>query len=280
MSIMDKPAGDFVKYHRSLLDWEWYHDLPVRVLFLHLMLDVNWKPGRFEGHDIPPGSVPTSIDKLSAKSGLTRQSVRTALEKLKSTGEITIQATSRFSVVTLANWEKYQSSGKQSTRQSTQQSTGVQHASNTRSTSIEEGNKERREEQKERVALSFPSWSGEPFKIAWERWRVYKAEKGDRYKPVGEQAALSKIAKEYTNDSDFITAMEHSMGNGWKGIFKPHNAPVLKINGGMTREEAEAEMTAIRIAHGRDPVMGWVGDEECSRALLIYRGVIKERKAV
>lgn len=54
---------------------------------------------------------------------------------------------------------------------------------------------------------------------------------------------------------------------------------VLNINGGMTREEAEAEMTAIRIKNGRDPVMGRVDDEECSRALLIYRGVIKEPKA-
>ena len=54
---------------------------------------------------------------------------------------------------------------------------------------------------------------------------------------------------------------------------------VLNIGGGMTREEAEAEMTAIRIKHGRDPVMGSVDDEECSRALLVYRGVIKEPKS-
>lgn len=54
---------------------------------------------------------------------------------------------------------------------------------------------------------------------------------------------------------------------------------LLNIGGGMTREEAEAEMTAIRIKHGRDPVMGSVDDEECSRALLVYRGVIKEPKS-
>lgn len=56
-------------------------------------------------------------------------------------------------------------------------------------------------------------------------------------------------------------------------------SPVPNIGGGMTREEAEAEMTAIRIKHGRDPVMGSVDDEECSRALLVYRGVIKEPKS-
>lgn len=147
MRVMDKPIGDFVKLHRSLLEWEWYHDLPVRVLFLHLMLEVNWKPGRFEGHDIPPGSVPTSTDKLAAKSGLTRQSVRTALDKLKSTNEITIQATKRFSIVTLANWANYQHDGKKATSRTTHRATGGQHVSNTQATTIEEGKKERRKEE-------------------------------------------------------------------------------------------------------------------------------------
>lgn len=57
-------------------------------------------------------------------------------------------------------------------------------------------------------------------------------------------------------------------------------SPVLNIGGGMTKEEADEEMRQIRIKHGRHPDNGWVGDEECSRALLIYMGRIKERKAV
>ncbi len=58
-------------------------------------------------------------------------------------------------------------------------------------------------------------------------------------------------------------------------------APVLTPNGsGMTKAQADEEMRQIRIKHGRDPDNGWVGDEECSRPLLIYMGRIKERKAV
>jgi len=64
----------------------------------------------------------------------------------------------------------------------------------------------------------------------------------------------------------------------WEDEVTEHK-PVLNINGGMTKAEADEEMRQIRIKHGRDPVMGWVGDEECSRALLIYMGRIKERKA-
>lgn len=43
----------------------------------------------------------------------------------------------------------------------------------------------------------------------------------------------------------------------------------------MTKTEAEAEMHDIRVKNGRDPVFGAVYDEECSRALLVYRGVVK-----
>ena len=46
-----------------------------------------------------------------------------------------------------------------------------------------------------------------------------------------------------------------------------------------SKEQADEEMRQIRIKYGRDPDNGWVGDEECSRALLIYMGRITERKA-
>lgn len=139
-------AGDFVKMYRSLKQWEWYHDLPVRVLFLHLMLEVNWKPGRFEGVDILPGQLPTSAEKLAVGCGLSRQTVRTALIKLQSTNEITIRATKRFSVVTIVNWAEYQFVPDEATSRSTKRATSNQHPINHRSTTIEEGKKLRSKE--------------------------------------------------------------------------------------------------------------------------------------
>lgn len=140
-------AGQFVMMYRSLKDWEWYHDLPVRVLFLHLMLEVNWKPGRFEGVPILPGQVPTSADKLAASCGLSRQTVRTALTKLQSTNEITIKSTKRFSVVTIVNWAEYQFVPDVSTNKSTNLATTNQPQINHQLTTIEEGNTERSKEK-------------------------------------------------------------------------------------------------------------------------------------
>ena len=105
---MGSPSTDYIIVNRSLLDWEWYKDLPVRVLFQHLLLIVNWKAGTFQGTDILPGQVPTSVHGLSKETGLSVQQVKTAISKLKSTGEITSASTSKFTVVTVVNWAKWQ----------------------------------------------------------------------------------------------------------------------------------------------------------------------------
>ena len=101
--------GGFVKLHRRLLNWEWYSDLPVRVLFLHCLLKANFKDTKWKGQTIKAGQFITSIASLSRETALTQQQIRTALWKLKSTGEITNRATSRYSIITVNSWNKWQS---------------------------------------------------------------------------------------------------------------------------------------------------------------------------
>lgn len=60
------------------------------------------------GHSVARGQIVTGIKSLSSDLGLSIQQARTALKHLKSTGEITIQPTNRFSIVTICNYEKYQ----------------------------------------------------------------------------------------------------------------------------------------------------------------------------
>lgn len=33
----------YITIHRKIVDWEWYKDIPTRVLFEHLLLTANWK---------------------------------------------------------------------------------------------------------------------------------------------------------------------------------------------------------------------------------------------
>ena len=104
---MARDSG-FIKIHRSIVDWEWYKDTKTSMLFFHLLLTVEYKDKRYKGHNIPKGSRVCSYATLAEESGLSVQSVRTAINHLKSTGEVTISKTPHFSIISIENWSKYQ----------------------------------------------------------------------------------------------------------------------------------------------------------------------------
>ena len=120
----------YLKLYRQFLSWEWYSDLPVRVLFLHCLLKANYNTVKWKGKTIKTGQFVTSLAHLAQETGLSLQETRTALTKLKSTCELTQQATSQYSIITVNNWGKWQ--GEQHAEQ---------QASNKQATTIKERKK-------------------------------------------------------------------------------------------------------------------------------------------
>lgn len=102
----------FIKLHRSMLNWEWYQDINTKVVFLHCLLKANWETGRFQGVEVPRGSFVTSLSQLAKETGLTVKQVRTAINHLKETNEVASKTTSKFSVITINNYDKFQTEGK------------------------------------------------------------------------------------------------------------------------------------------------------------------------
>lgn len=135
----------FIKIHKQILSWEWYNDPNTFRLFIHLLLNANFKSNRWHGVEILPGQLVTGRKVLAEDLKLSEQEIRTSLSKLKSTSEITIQSTNKFSIITICKWEEYQTSASedQPTKQPTKHQT-----SNQQSTTLEEG-KERKEIKKD-----------------------------------------------------------------------------------------------------------------------------------
>ena len=98
----------WIKLHRSFLKWEWYNNINTKMLFIHLLLKVNYEDKEWRKVDIPKGSCITSYGNLAKELGLSVQNIRTSIAKLKSTHEITVKSTNKYIVITLENWEKYQ----------------------------------------------------------------------------------------------------------------------------------------------------------------------------
>lgn len=109
----------FIKLHRSIVEWEWYKDSNTMRVFLHLLLKANHKSKKWQGQTIEAGSFITSYENLSVETGLSVQQIRTAINKLKSTSEITYKSTSRNSIITINNWNEYQENNTQINKQIT-----------------------------------------------------------------------------------------------------------------------------------------------------------------
>lgn len=106
----------WIKLHRSLLDWEWYDDMNVRVVFIHCLLKANCKDIKYKGKDILRGSFATGVETLSKETGLTVAQIRVTLNKLKMTNEIAIKTSAEGSIILITNYDLYQSNDKPNDR--------------------------------------------------------------------------------------------------------------------------------------------------------------------
>ena len=98
----------FIKLHRSILKWEWWQDANTTRVFLYLLLNANWEDSRFQGYNVPKGSLVTSYDSIAANLDISQRNARTAISHLKKSKEVSVKRHSHFSIVSIENWEKYQ----------------------------------------------------------------------------------------------------------------------------------------------------------------------------
>jgi DNA-binding transcriptional regulator YhcF (GntR family) len=114
-----------VKVWRKILDSDIMVNPNANHLFTHLLLRATHEGCktcyRYQCIELGPGEVLIGTNEIASKSGLTRQSVRTALEYLKSTNRITIRSTKRFSVVSIIKWDTYQGAEEDINHQDNQQ---------------------------------------------------------------------------------------------------------------------------------------------------------------
>lgn len=100
----------YIKISREILDWRWYCEENTFRLFFHLLLKANYRECKFEKHTIKRGQLITSRRQLSYELNMSERQVRTALEHLKSTNDIAIKPTTKYSIITVNDYETFQTS--------------------------------------------------------------------------------------------------------------------------------------------------------------------------
>jgi hypothetical protein len=104
------PPG-YIFVHRKIIEWEWYTDADVMRVFLHLLVKANYENKFWHGIEVKRGQLITGRKRICEELGISEQSVRTALKKLKLTDEIKITLTNKFSLITVNRYKDYQSTG-------------------------------------------------------------------------------------------------------------------------------------------------------------------------
>ncbi len=117
-----------------MVKWEWYDDPITKAVFIHLILMANHEPRRYRGQQLEIGDHLTGRKVLAKSLRLSQRQVRTALDKLRKSGEITIKATNQFSVITVNNYNTYHMTKDEQRQTKDQQATNEPPTSNQRAT--------------------------------------------------------------------------------------------------------------------------------------------------
>ena len=108
--------GGYIRLHRNLLEHPLVTRLPAAWfrIFVVILMKVNWKPGVWwngtQNIEIPPGSMVTSVDKLSKATGASIKQTRGALGYLKAARIAAIKTANQYSIITILKWDVYQNS--------------------------------------------------------------------------------------------------------------------------------------------------------------------------
>ena len=194
----------WIKLHRQFLDWEWYDDHNTSRLFLHMLLKANHEDKKWRGQIIHAGSFIGSLGGLSEQTGISLQSVRTSLDRLKSTHQVTCKTTSRHTLFTLVKWRMFQDcdpfTNTPTNIPTNTQVTRKQHATNTQVTTTKELKNNKNERSNPPIippkggkrgtsipdisffSSEYPEQYGMEFKLAFEIFSDWAVAKGQIYK--------------------------------------------------------------------------------------------------
>ena len=140
------PDRTYIKMFRRILNWGWYGDTNTFRVFMHILLTANYTPKEYRGQIIGSGECVFGRKAWAEELGLSERQVRTAIEHLKSTNEITVRATNKFSVITVTNWRLWQIEEGEATNISTNEATNNRPTTDQQPTTPKESKKVRNKE--------------------------------------------------------------------------------------------------------------------------------------
>lgn len=220
-------GNGFMFLPRDIRKWGWYKDSKMVHMLIHLMLEAQYQDNDCRGIKLKRGQLLTGRKQLSEETGLTEREVRTTIKRLANDQQITIRTTNKFSIITVCNYDSWQSLQNTNDQQTTNRITTVDQQND----HIQINNKEIEEEKDTKVSkkktkdksfnvredLSYVDC----FSDLWNEWLDYKDEIKKQYKTQrGAKSSFTQLKN--LSGGDYFKAkaiLEQSYRKSWDGFY-------------------------------------------------------------
>ena len=141
----------YIKLCDKIVDWEWFTDGNMLKVWLYLLVKAQYADGKYRGVEVKRGQLLTGRKLIANETRLSEQQVRTCINRLKSSGQITIESTNQYSLITIVKYDDYQGSDSYNIQQIIQPAnlpiTSDQPTDNQRITTYKKDKKEKKEKE-------------------------------------------------------------------------------------------------------------------------------------
>ncbi len=106
------------KLYRKVVEWEWFDDPHMVQLFIYLLVKANSENKKWHGHEVKRGQLACSVASILAALNpkrakrdtalLTTKMLRNRLKRLEDSGTITTESCSKYTLITICNYDNYQ----------------------------------------------------------------------------------------------------------------------------------------------------------------------------
>ena len=101
----------FIVIDRKIKEWRFWQNATACALWLHILINANWKDGYYHCAKIPRGSFATSMRHLAEELDTSEKTVRKWLKRFEEEGQISIEASKHYTIIKVLNYSAYQDVG-------------------------------------------------------------------------------------------------------------------------------------------------------------------------
>jgi hypothetical protein len=228
----------WIKLHRALADHPISGDPNALSVWIHLLLQANHRPTKrmMNGRmlTLEPGQLITSRKSISEKTGVQESKVERILKVLKSEQQIEQVGTAKFRVISITNWELYQSYEQVDEQQMNNRRTADEQQMNTPGEVLTGVNTQKCEEKsltrearssaksKSKPDVEKPEKFKLPHWIDLSVWTEYLEMRKRIRKPATQRAmelVIKDLARLAEQGHSPTAVLEQSIKKSWTGVF-------------------------------------------------------------